>query len=545
MQAKDIHKDFREYSIAEFFKKNRQMLGYSGKIKSLTTAVHEYVTNALDACEEAGILPDIYVKIEQLGSEHYKLIVEDNGPGISKKLVGKAFGTMLAGTKFHRFQQARGQQGIGAAGVVMFSQITTGKPTRIVTSKGDGKIYECYVSIDVKTNTAKIEEEKEYPGTMRGLRIESELKGVKYQKGEYSPDEYLRRTALSNPHMKLTYITPDGLTTVYERAIARLPKIPKPAKPHPKGITVDDLLGYASRTRARTVKSFLINDFSRVSAAKVKEIQDKVSFDLNKRPQDLTWQEAEEIINAIKQINFIAPPTDCLIPIGKEQLERAVENILKPEFKAILTRPPAIYRGGVPFIVEVALAYGGKAGKQSKNGEENKLEIMRFANRVPLLFDAGSCAITKAVQSVEWKRYKIDENTPITIIVNFTSIYVPYTGAGKESIADEEEILKEIRLALMDAARKVGSYVSGVRRKHEKEKRIKEFMKYIPETARAIAKLTGKDEKLIEEKLKKIVMEKYEEVEEEPVNGNGSKEILEEELKEEKMIEELRKEAEE
>ncbi len=527
----DIHKGFREYSIAEFFKKNRQMLGYSGKIKSLTTAVHEYVTNALDACEEAGILPDIFVKIEQLGNEHYKLIVEDNGPGIPKKLVGKAFGSMLAGTKFHRFQQARGQQGIGAAGVVMFSQITTGKPTKVVTSKGNGVIYECLLSIDVKTNTPKIEAEKEYPGEMRGVRIESELKGVKYQKGDYSPDEYIRRTALVNPHAKITYINPNNLTTIYDRAVEKLPKVPKPTKPHPKGLTTDDLLGYASITKSRTVKSFLVNDFTRVSSAKAEEIAKKVSFDMNKRPQDLTWEEAEEIIKVIQEMSFIAPPTDCLIPIGKEQLEKAVENILEPEFKAIITRPPAIYRGGVPFIVEVALSYGGKSGKQISQ-EESKIELMRFANRVPLLFDAGACAITKAVQSVEWKRYKIREDTPMSILINFTSIYVPYTGAGKESIADEEEILKEIKLALMDAGRKLGTYLSGRRRKEEREKRLKEFMKYIPETAKSIAKLAGKDPKEIEEKLKQIVFEKYEETEKEETKEENEKTEVDEEEKE-------------
>lgn len=504
----DIHRDFREHSIAEFFKKNRQMLGYSGKIKSLTTAVHEYVTNALDACEEAKITPDIYVKLEKMGPDHYKLIVEDNGPGMKKNLVGKAFGTMLSGTKFHRFQQARGQQGIGAAGVVMFSQITTGKPTKVVTSNGSGNIYDCYVSIDAKTNTPKIDDPKEYTGQMQGLRIESELKNVKYQKGEYSPDEYIRRTALANPHVKITYIDPDNLTTVYDRAVGKIPKHPKVSKPHPKGVDVDDLLGYAGKTKSRTIKSFLVNDFTRMSSAKAKEIQNKVSFDLNKRPQDMRWEEAEEIVKTINNTNFIAPPTDCLIPIGEENLNKAMTNVIKPEFKTVLTRPPAIYRGGVPFVVEVALAYGGDAGKTNSSSEDKK-EIMRFSNRVPLLFDTGSCAITKSVQNVDWKRYGIKEDIPVTILVNFTSIYVPYSGAGKESIIDDRDIVKEIRLALMDSGRKLGLYVSGQRRMYEREKRLKTFMRYVEPVSEALHGLTNMDMKKIQRELSILIENKF------------------------------------
>ena len=521
----DIHKGFKEYSVAEFFKKNRQMLGYSGKIKSLTTAVHEYVTNGLDACEEAEILPDIYVKLERLGPEAFKIIVEDNGPGIEKKLVGKAFGSMLAGTKFHRFQQARGQQGIGAAGVIMFSQVTTGKPSKIISSKGNGTIYETKLSIDVKVNKPKLQDEREYSGQMRGVRLESELKGVKYQKGEHSVDEYLRRTALANPHAKITYIDPDNLTTVYDRADAKLPKKPRTTQPHPKGIEVDDLLTYASSTKARTIKSFLTNEFTRMSNAKAKEIENKVSFDMEKMPKDMRWDEAEQIVQAIEKINFIAPPTDVLIPIGEKQLEKAVMNVINPEFKTIITRPAAIYRGGVPFIVEAILAYGGSAGK--KNGDDkNKMEIMRFSNRVPLLFDAGGCAITKAIQNINFRKYKIREDIPITVFVNFTSVHVPYTGAGKESIADDEEIVKEIRLALMDTGRRLGQYVSGKRKEFEKERRLKEFKRYIPETAKAIAKLSNEKEDEIAKTLLKIVLEKYDTEQDEE---NGEEEMSTEE----------------
>ena len=529
----DIHKDFAEHSVAEFFKKNRQMLGYSGKIRSLTTIVHEFCTNSLDACEEAGIPPDVFIQVDKLGQEHYKVTVEDNGPGIPKKLVGKAFGKMLAGTKFQRFQQARGQQGIGGAGCVMFGQITTGKPTKVITSTGNGTIYECRLTIDIKTNEAKMGDEKEYTGQMRGTRVETELKDVLYQKSDQNPDEYLRRTALANPHAKITYINPDSLTTVYDRAIDAVPPMPRGTQPHPKGVTVDDLLSMASVTNARTVKSFLSTEFSRMSSAKAEEISKQVSFDMNKRPKDMNWEEAEQVIGAIKKMNFISPPTDVLIPINEQHLEKALENILKPEFKSVLTRPAAVYSGGVPFIVEVALAYGGKAGLPLNGNPEqpqNRMEIMRFANRVPLLFDAGGCGLTKAVQTIEWKRYGLQEDLPLTVIVNFTSIHVPYTGAGKQAVVDNEDIIKEIRLALMDAGRKLGTYVSGRRRKAESEARLKELMRYVDPVAEALHGLTDTAITKLKKELKELIEAKYSagEIEE----GNGEEEEEVEELEE-------------
>ena len=513
--AEQIEKEFKEHSVAEFFKKNKQMLGLFGKVRTLTTVIHEYVTNSLDACEEAAILPDIEVKIKQLGEEHLEVTVTDNGPGLTQESVGKAFGQLLAGTKFHRLVQSRGQQGIGAAGATMLCQTTTGKPIKVITGTAKGKPISLEMTIDTKNNLPKISDLKQIDKNFRGTAVCAQFKDVVYRESEQGALEYIRRTAIANPHAQITFIDPSGNKTVFKRTSKEIPEPPEEVKPHPKGVTVDDLLTFSKSTDARKISSFLKTAFDRMGDKSIEEIEKKVSFDLNKDPSKLTWSESEEIIKQFKAMNFIAPKTDALRPIGEARIEKSLKSIVQPEFLNVITRKPTIYRGGFPFQVEVSVAFGGNAGRPSAESiaegqTGRKIEVMRFANRAPLLFDGGGCAITKAVQSVEWKRYGIKdvENAPLTVLVNFISVHVPYTSAGKQAIADEDEVLEELRLALMDSGRRVSRYIIGQRKLQEKQMKREIFLKYIPEIALALSKLTEEKEQLLVKKLEKLVLEK-------------------------------------
>ncbi len=458
--------------------------------------------NSLDACEESGILPNIIVEINEVGKEHYRIIERDNGPGIPKKHVSSVFGKMLAGTKFHRNIQLRGQQGIGVAGVTMFSQMTTGRPTKVITSTGNGIVNEIKLMVDVTKNDASILGEEEYADYWKGTEVECELKGVMYHTGERSPYEYLRRTAITNPHAQFTFIDPGDNKIVFERSDKVVPKIPEEVQPHPKGLSIDDLVQMSKFTTATKTSHFLHQDIARVSEKKVREIQEHLSFDLKKKdPRTLSWIECEEIINAFDKVIFLAPSTEGLRPIGEEQIRGAILNVLEPEFEVVLTRRPTTYSGGIPFQVEVAVAFGGKSGRTINDKKEDKgfkitNEIMRFANRTPLLFDAGGCALTKAVNDVDWKRYNIKqfENAPITVVVNVSSTHIPYTSAGKQSIALEQEIIKEIKIAIQEVGRKFSRFHSKKQRAHEKEIRRKTLLKYSGELAAALAAITGSSE---------------------------------------------------
>tara|TARA_Y100000310_G_scaffold345299_1_gene463510 strand:- start:5815 stop:7533 length:1719 start_codon:yes stop_codon:yes gene_type:complete len=532
--ADEIAKEFKEHSVAEFFKKNMQMLGLTGKIKALTTIVHEYVTNSLDACEEAKILPDIEVQIKELGSEYYEVTVKDNGPGLTKETVGKALGQLLAGTKFHRMMQMRGQQGIGAAGCTMLSQITTGKASQVITGTGKGNPISLEITIDPKKNQPKIANLAEIKKNFKGTMIKAKFKGMKYVNSEQAPLEYLRRTAIANPHAQITLIEPNKKKIVFKRTLKDIPKQPLEIKPHPKGINVDELNTLAKYTIGRQVSSFLKSEFDRMGDKAISEIQKNVSFDLKKDPRQLTWEECEEIVKQFKKINFIAPRTDGLRPIGEERIRKSLNSIVQPEFLSVVTRRASVYSGGFPFQVEVGIAYGGNAGKGNNvvNDDglvERKMEIMRFANRAPLLFDTGGCAITKAVQSIDWKRYGVRdfENAPITIFANLISVHIPYTSAGKQAISDEIEIMEELRLALMDSGRRAAQYIAGKKREQDKKMKKELFFKFIPEIAKALEEITKKGKGKIEKNLEHLVLEKLKLEEDEEEAQKISDEIKE------------------
>ncbi len=502
-----IFEQFREHSVAEFFKKNRQMLGFTGKVRSLTMIIHEFVTNGLDACEEAGILPDISVKLNELGSDHYCLVISDNGPGIPKKHIGKALGQMLAGTKFHRYIQQRGQQGIGASACVMFSYITTGKEVDVISSTGSKK-YTCSTGIDFKTNKPVIKDLHEEPSEEHGLTIIAQFKEVKYERGNRGVFEYLRRTALANPHASITLTEPNGESTTFPRSVEKIPRRPYEIQPHPMGVGPHDVLELARIPGDnRKVSAFLQNTFCRMSANKViqlKELAPGVNF--NKRPERLEWADAESIVDAFKKIKWIAPPTDSLVPIGKEHIELSIENIFNPEVMVVTERSPRIYRGGIPFSVEVGIAYGGGVKDAGKRGE-----VMRFSNKVPLLFDTGGCAITETVKNLDWKRYNLKnfDEEPVAVLINLVSVHVPFTSAGKQAISHEEEVMDEIRFALMEASRGIQRYLSGKRKAKEIANKKKVVSRYVKQISSDLSNLAGADESEIESKLNEIIEDKY------------------------------------
>ncbi|OVE78327.1 DNA topoisomerase VI subunit B [bacterium F11] len=490
----------REISVSEFFLKNRHLLGFDNPKKALLTTIKEAVDNSLDACEEGNILPDLYVEVKQLEEDRFIVIIEDNGPGVVREQIPKIFGKLLYGSKFHSMKQSRGQQGIGISAAGMYGQLTTGSSTKI-TSRTSPKKPAHYFEIHIDTNknvpTILKDEIVEWKKN-HGTKVEIELE-AKYQKGRSSIDNYIRQTVVANPHMTLTYINPVGEKEIYKAATNKLPAEPREIKPHPHGVELGILMKMLKSTKSRKVKAFLSTDFARVSSQVAAKICTAAGISEIAWPSSIAHREADNLYRAINKTKLMNPPTNCLSPIGEGELLRGIKKNINAEFYTATTRTPAVYRGN-PFQIEVALAYGGDLPK------EELADIMRFANRVPLLYQQSACAISKSIIQTSWKNYGVDQSRgaipsgPLVIAVHMASVWVPFTSESKEAIASYEEIMKEIKLALQECGRKLDGFIRRGRREAEAKRKKDYIRSYLPHIGiglREILTLKQKDEKKV------------------------------------------------
>jgi len=477
----------RDISVSEFFAKNRHLLGFDNPAKALLTTVKEGVDNSLDACEEGGVLPDVRVEISQLAETRFRIAIEDNGPGIVRAQVPRIFGSLLYGSKFHRLRQSRGQQGIGISAAGMYGLLTTGKPVKITTRAGQrARAHHFELVIDTRKNEPKVKRDDEVDWRKgQGTRVEIELEGT-YRGGQHSVDSYIRQISLANPHAQITYVPPKaeahGAEHIFPRVTKVVPAETAEIKPHPYGVELGVLMQMFRDTKSRNLRSCLNGDFSRVSPRTAKEICDKAGVAPTRRPSEIGREEAEKIHKAIQDTKIMAPPTDCIAPIGEDLILRALKAEVKADFYASVTRRPAIYRGN-PFLVEVGLAYGGELTS------DESVTVYRYANRVPLQYQQGACAITKAVTGTDWKQYQMQHPRgalpvgPMLLMVHIASVWVPFTSESKDAIAHYPEIIKEMRLALQECGRRVATHIRKRKREADEAKKRAYIVQYIPQVA--------------------------------------------------------------
>jgi DNA topoisomerase-6 subunit B len=503
--AEELAKKQKDISVAEFFERNRHLLGFDNKRKALLTVVKEAVDNSLDACEEAKILPEISIQIVEMGNDRYRITVEDNGPGIVKKQIPNIFAKLLYGSKFHTMKQARGQQGIGISAAVLYAQLTTGRPAKIwsrIDSKQPAHYYELHIDT-LKNNPEIVKEEEVNWKKEHGVKLELDI-DASYQKGDQSVDSYLKQTAIANPHATIVYTNPKAEQLIFPKASDKLPKEPTEIKPHPYGVELGIMLKMLKNTECRTLQSFLTQEFSRVGPQTAKEICDKAGLFTNMKPGELQLPHVEKLVEGIKNTKIISPSTDCIVPIGEDLLEKGLRKEVAAEFYTAVSRSPDVYKG-IPFVIEVALAYGGQ------QPAEETIRLLRFANRVPLLYQQGACASTKAVVQTNWRPYGLGQSQgalptgPLTLAVSLVSVWPPFTSEAKEAVAHYPEIIKEMKLALQEAGRRLGSYVNKKRRVSEQQERVSIFENYIPEVASALAKLSGVGKEKITEAMQKML----------------------------------------
>ena len=506
-EAEEISSKQKQASIGEFFEKNKHFLGFDTQQRAIITAVKEAVDNSLDACEEARILPDIRVESRRTKSDELEMISQDNGPGIPRDSIEGVFGKFLLGSRFHAIRQTRGQQGIGITGVVMYSQLTTGAKTRVISKvKSDSSAVFVDLGIDTKKNKAIKSSEKrdiwidERTGEeiSHGLKITTVMK-AKYQRGKKSVYQYLRMTSIVNPHASISLVVMNKEGEIIEegnwvRTSNKLPRVVEEIKPHPHGIQLGTLQRMLRESTDRRMTSFLKHNFSGVSPRAAKEILGMADIEEGRTPKRIKPEEAKAMITAFQTVKLLKPPMDCLSPIEDLLIKKGLSKAIDSRFASTVTRSPTVSQGN-PFQIEVGLVFGGDLSS------EGPIEILRFANRVPLMYQQGGCLLTKALEAVNWKSYGLEQpggsgipKGPAAVLVHLASTNVQFTSEAKEAVSYNEEVFDEVRKAMLEVGRGLKNHL----KKSSERKKAKEKFELVniilPEIAKKSSELLGREE---------------------------------------------------
>jgi DNA topoisomerase VI subunit B len=487
--ADELAKQQRSISVAEFFEKNKHLLGFDSPTRGVITTIKEAVDNSLDACEEAQVLPDIFISIKKVSSEVFRIIVEDNGPGIVPKQVPFVFGKLLYGSRFHQIRQTRGQQGIGISAAVLYAQLTSGVPTIVISRTGAKEsAHKFEIQIKIETNEPDIISEGPFEwDRIHGTRVQIEFKSTMSARKKLI--EYLRYTSVVNPHARFR-VELDDESFTFERVSQEVIACPVAIQPHPHGIEFGQLKRMAAASDLKLL-DFLVESFSRVGKKSAQDMCDRSGLKSALKVKGLSTEDLKKLLTAMQDIAVPAPPaTQCLSPIGEELLRRGLEKEFQMDFVASRTRPSSVFSGH-SFMVEAAIGYGGRLPA------EGNAILLRFANRVPLMYQQGACAITGCVTGINWKLYNISQQGgfptgPILILVHVASTNVPFTSESKDAVAGIPEIEKEITLALQDLGRELKNFVSRRDKGKLAEDRARAVCAIIPEIAEKVSEIVEK-----------------------------------------------------
>ena len=503
--AENIASKQKQISISEFFEKNKHFLGFDTLQRAVITAVKEAVDNSLDACEEARILPTIKVEINKLKGDKLELICQDNGPGIPRNSVENVFGKFLLGSRFHAIRQTRGQQGIGITGVVMYSQLTTGSKTHVTSKiKSDSSAVHVDLGLDTRKNKATKSNEirdvwfEDGEEVVSGLKIKTVMK-AKYQRGRQSVHQYLRMTSIVNPHATIQLIVRDSDGEIIDqghwiRTTEKLPRVVEEIKPHPHGIHLGQLQRMLKEADERKLTSFLRHNFSGVSMRAAKEILGKAELEEGRTPVRIKADEAQAMLDSFQEVKLLAPPTDCLSPIEEILIKKGLSKAIDSRFASTVTRKPTVSQGN-PFQIEVGLVFGGDLAA------DGPIEVLRFANRVPLMYQQGGCLLTKALESVDWKRYGLDHpggkglpKGPAAVLIHLASTNVQFTSEAKEAVSDNEEVFEEIRKAMLEVGRGLKNHLKKSKQRKKAQEKFDLINIILPEISRKSSEMLGRDE---------------------------------------------------
>lgn len=490
---------FEAISPSDFFYRNRDIAGFDNVVRATYTIIRELIENSLDACDAVGSLPNIYVRllIEKPPST-YRVKVIDNGSGVPLEHIPKAFGQVLFGSKY-TVRQTRGTFGLGGKMAILYGQITAYSSVKVVSSVGGSERYAFELSMDIQRNSPIIKFRHVLPnhGRWRGTMVEFRFEGD-YARAKAKIIDYLKQTATLLPYANITFIDPEGVFYRFRRATVKIPKPPMEVLPHPHGVDAEVIERVMRKSQPMSLAELLSKHFHRVGLRIGFKFLKEAGLDPN---MDIKGLRPEDIVKLVQKMKsyegFLPPDSSCLSPIGPELLEKGVLKEFSPEFVAAVQRKPKAYSGH-PFIVEAAIAYGGRITPPPPG----EVWLYRYANKIPLLYDTHSDVTMKVIKNIKWKRYKIElETMPVAFFIHIASTKIPYKTVGKEFLADKPEIEHEVSLALKNCAKKLKTYLIQRERREIHQKRIEVLRKYLPKISELTSKLAGKEEPLDIEKI--------------------------------------------
>ncbi|MDH5401552.1 MAG: DNA topoisomerase VI subunit B, partial [Candidatus Heimdallarchaeota archaeon] len=533
----------RTASAAVFFNENKSIAGFGNSMRAVFTSVRELVENSLDASEKRGVTPRIFLTIRKLekkelialmgGTSSLKtqdakidfieMSCRDNGIGVSRDLIPQLFGTVLAGTKYGA-QQTRGRFGLGSKMVLLYAMSTLDLPIQITTRPiGEDTTYRVKLFINLEKNEPIIHsDEKFVEGDDEyfdeyGTEIKVSFTGS-WNLAKLYVREYFKQLAIITPYTDLYVKLPSDENPGFLedlnflRVVDDLPKPPEVVKIHPWGTDISTFRREMTHAEEDNLIDFLSENFMGVTPQSAELFFEEVGVDGTKNPKDLTSQEIRRIVHdgfnrALKEskvikrkrdrvFKFDEPRGDALSPLGAARLRKGLEKELAPDFVEALTRPPRAYEGH-PFVIEAAIGYGGgvNAAAASKGVTiiDNRV-IYRFANRIPLVFGAGSDLITNIANSINWSEYGLTRATePLAIAVSLVSTKIPFPETSKEYIDKVEEIGAEVKLTLLQLARKLKTYLGRRRRRQREKQRKSRFERFAPQTVHNLLDILEKE----------------------------------------------------
>lgn len=506
-------------STAEYFAKNLQQVGFSSPLKAVLTTLKEAVDNSLDACEEHGILPDLDIEVTKMGNGSTKntdlvrIVVEDNGPGIDVDNIAKVFGEYLASSKFGKGQCSRGQQGIGISAATTWAQMTNAKGVQVISkTKAMRKAISAQVDVDIKTNTGVVKNKEmiDWKNKVSGVRVEFLMDGRIQLNGDGGLQTYIEGTALLNPHVTMKFKLGDLDWQKTDRVSMDSPDIPEATLPHPHTFKLGEFITHATLYGKISLSKFLKTGFSRITDQSIADfVKSGMPKSLIEKPiTSLSEEDFKKVFQAVQNTTLISPSTKSVLTVGEDSLSKSINRLGQVDFFSVVTRKPTIC-DFKPVVVEVALA------RFINRGEEGApVQLLRFANRVPLQFDKSGCAITWAIESVNWKSYGLAQpkeslpQGPYVFAVSVVSPFIKFKNASKETIDASEELVEEIRRALMQAGQKLSRHIKHEMKEADLERKLAHIEQFGPILVEKLVLLAGASEsrkKKAEEGLKKIL----------------------------------------